>query len=278
MKDFEGKIAVVTGGASGIGEGMARCFAAEGMHVVVSDIEAEAAERVSQALRETGVRSISVQTDVGNPEAVETLADKTYAEFGAAHLVCNNAGVCVGGSAHESSNQDWRWLFRVNVEGVIHGCQSFIPRLIEQGSGGHIVNTASIGGFLPGGETLGVYTASKAAVVGISESYADSIKPHGIGMSVLCPAFVTTNLIDAERNRPKDLGVRPGNLEPVLGGGFEEGMAPLTLGRWVVRAVRDEQLYIFSHPEMRPFVQAHFDRVMDGFDWADKQDVQEAAN
>lgn len=273
MKEFREKIAVVTGGASGIGEGMARCFAAEGMHVVVSDIEAEAAERVSESLRETGVRSIAVQTDVSSPQAVEALAEKTYAEFGAAHLVCNNAGVCVGGSAHESSADDWRWLFRVNVEGVINGCQAFIPRLIEQGPGSHIVNTASIGGFLPGGEILGVYTASKAAVVGISESYADSIKPHGIGMSILCPAFVTTNLIEAERNRPAEFGDRPGDLESVLGGGFEQGMDPLTLGRWVVRAVRDEQLYIFSHPEMRPMVQARFDRVMDGFDWADKQEV-----
>jgi NAD(P)-dependent dehydrogenase (short-subunit alcohol dehydrogenase family) len=273
MKDFQGKVAVVTGAASGIGEGMARSFAAEGMHVVVSDIEADAAEQVSRSLRDTGVRSIAVQTDVSNSEAVEALAEKTYAEFGAAHLVCNNAGVCVGGRAHESSDDDWRWLFRVNVDGVINGCQTFIPRLIEQGPGSHIVNTASIGGFLPGGEILGVYTASKAAVVGISESYADSIKPHGIGMSILCPAFVATNLIEAERNRPVELGERPGNLEPILGAGFDEAMDPLTLGRWVVRAVREDQLYIFSHPDMRPMVQAHFDRVMDGFDWADKQEI-----
>jgi len=273
MQDFKGKVAVVTGGASGIGEGMARTFAAEGMHVVVSDIEGDRAESVSASLRETGARSIAVQTDVTDRDAVEALAEKTYAEFGAAHLVCNNAGVCVGGSAHESSDADWSWLFQVNVNGVIHGCQAFIPRMIEQGGDAHIVNTASIGGFLPGGEILGVYTATKASVVGITESYADSIKAHGIGMSVLCPAFVTSNLIEAERNRPDEFGKRPGGLEPILGGGFETGMDPLTVGKWVVRAVKDDQRFIFTHPEMRELVEGHFAQVMEGCDWAAKQEV-----
>lgn len=273
MQELSGKVAVVTGGASGIGEGMARNFAAEGMHVVISDIEGEAAEKVSDSLRATGVRSIAIETDVSNREAVEALADAVYGEFGAAHLVCNNAGVCVGGAAHESTDNDWRWLFDVNVQGVMNGCQAFIPRMIDQKDDGHIVNTASIGGFLPGGEILGVYTASKAAVVGISEAYADSIKAHGIGMSILCPAFVTSNLIQAERNRPEQLGARPGNLEPILGPGFEEGMSPMTLGKWVVKAVRDEQLFIFSHPVMREMVQGHFDQVMAGFDWAEKQSI-----
>lgn len=273
MQEFTGKVAVVTGAASGIGEGLARTFAAEGMHVVVSDIEGGRAEDVSASLRETGVRSIAIQTDVTDRTAVEALAEKTYSEFGAAHLVCNNAGVCVGGAAHESTDADWSWLFRVNVDGVIHGCQAFIPRMIEQGGGGHIVNTASIGGFLPGGQILGVYTATKAAAVGISEAYADSIKPHGIGMSILCPAMVTTNLIEAERNRPAEFGQRAGNLEPILGGGFESGMDPLTVGKWVVRAVKDEQLFIFTHPEMREFVEGHFAQVMQGFDWATKQKI-----
>lgn len=274
MQDFEGKIAVVTGAASGIGEGMARTFASEGMHVVVSDIEAAAAEEVSKSLREIGVRSIAVETDVSDRASVEALAVATYTEFGAAHLVCNNAGVCLGSPAHESTDDDWRWLFSVNVEGVINGCQSFIPRLIEQGPGSHIVNTASIAGFLPFGQTLGAYSASKAAVVGISESYADSIQPYGIGMSILCPGLVTTNLISAERNRPTALGERPGNLEPILGDSHqEEGMDPMTVGKWVVQALRDDQRFIFSHPEMREFVQDHFDHVMAGFDWAQKQDV-----
>jgi NAD(P)-dependent dehydrogenase (short-subunit alcohol dehydrogenase family) len=272
MKDLSGKVAVVTGGASGIGEGMAHAFAAEGMHVVIADIEPESAERVSASLRESGTRSVAVQTDVSDRDSVEALAEQTFAEFGAAHLVCNNAGVCVGGPAH-ASDDDWRWLFRVNVDGVINGCQAFIPRLIEQGPSSHIVNTASIGGFLPGGAMLGVYTASKAAVVGISESYADAIAPHGIGMSILCPAYVATNLIDAARNRPSVYGERPGELEDVLGPGFEVGMDPRTLGTWVVRAVRDEQLFIFSHPEMRPFVEARFARVMEGFDWSAAQDL-----
>jgi NAD(P)-dependent dehydrogenase (short-subunit alcohol dehydrogenase family) len=273
VKDLAGKVAVVTGAASGIGAGIARSLAAEGMHVVVSDIEEAGAEALCAELSDSGVRSLAVRTDVADRKSVEELAEATFGEFGGAHVVCNNAGVCVGGRAHESSDEDWSWVFEVNVQGVIHGCQAFIPRLIDQGAGGHIVNTASIGGFLPGGEILGVYTASKAAVVGITESYADSVRPHGIGMSVLCPAFVATNLITAERNRPGRHGERPGELEPVLGAGFEQGMDPLTCGKWVVRGIRDEQLYIFPHPEMGPLVEDRFERVRAGFEWAGKQKI-----
>lgn len=272
MRALQGKIAVVTGGGSGIGEGMAHAFAAEGMDVVIADIEADAAKKVSDALLDHGVRSVSVQTDVSDRDAVHELAERTYEAFGAAHLICNNAGVCIGGPAHEASDADWKWLFQVNVEGVIHGCQEFIPRLIEQGGEGHIVNTASIGGLLSAGDILGVYTASKASVVGISEAYADSIASSEIGISILCPALVATNLIDAERNRPESLGRRPGALENVLGPGFETAMSPRTLGEWVVRAVRENQRYIFAHPAMRSLVQARFDKVMEGFDWATEQE------
>jgi len=271
MREWKDRVAVVTGGASGIGAGIAQALAEQGMHVVIADIELSEAERVSAALRESGVRSIAVRTDVSDRSSLEALAEKTFSEFGSAHVICNNAGVCLAGAAHESSDEDWRWVFGVNVDGVIHGCQAFIPRLIEQGDGGHVVNTASIGGLLPAGSMLGVYTASKAAVVGISESYAEAIAPHGIGLSILCPGFVNTNLIEAARNRPRELGERPGALEDVLGPGFETAMDPRTLGDWVVRAIREEQLFVFSHPEMRPFVEARFERVMAGFDWAERQ-------
>lgn len=271
MQEFEGKVAVVTGAAAGIGEGLAETFADQGMKVVVSDIEGDKAEQVSARLREGGAASIAVQTDVTDRAAVEALAEETSRAFGAVHLVCNNAGVCLGASAHESTDADWDWLFRVNVNGVIHGCQAFIPRLIEQGEGGHIVNTASIGGLLPAGPMLGVYTATKAAVVGISESYANSIAPHGIGLSILCPGFVATELVSAERNRPAALGSRPGELEDILGPGFEDGMSPRTLGRWVIAALREGRRFIFSHPEMRPAVQEHFDQILADFDWAEKQ-------
>jgi len=271
MQDFEGKVAIVTGAASGIGAGLARTLAAEGMHVVVSDIEGDGAERVCGSLRATGVSAIAVQTDVSDRHSVEALAEQTYSAFGAAHILCNNAGVCVGGSAHASSDQDWQWLWRVNVDGVIHGCQAFISRMIEGGQGGHVVNTASIGGLLPAGASLGVYTATKAAVIGISESYADSIRPHGIGLSILCPGFVTSNLIDAERNRPQEFDARPGNLEDILGGGFAHGMDPLALGQWVVQAVREERRFVFSHPEMRALVEERFERIRDDFTWAEKQ-------
>jgi NAD(P)-dependent dehydrogenase (short-subunit alcohol dehydrogenase family) len=274
MRDFEGRVAVVTGGGSGIGEGMALAFADVGMHVVVADIEAEAGARVCESVEKRGVRALAVETDVSQRDSVTELARRTYEEFGAAHLVCNNAGVCIGGAAHEASDEDWEWVFQVNVDGVIHGCQEFIPRLIEQGGESHIVNTSSIGGFLPGGDILGVYTASKSAVIGISESYAISIEPHGIGLSILCPGFVTTNLIDAERNRPAALGQRPGNLENILGPGFKEAMPPSALGEWVVRGVRDNQRYIFTHPDMQPLVEARFERVIAGFEWAAKQQAR----
>ncbi len=273
MQDLEGKVAVITGAGAGIGEGLAETFAAEGMKVVVSDIEGDKAEGVSARLRDQGAEAVAVQTDVTDRAAVEALAEHTLRHFGAVHLVCNNAGVCLGASAHESSDADWEWLFRVNVHGVIHGCQAFIPRLIEQGQGGHIVNTASIGGLLPAGPILGVYTATKAAVVGISESYANSIEPHGIGLSILCPAGVATDLIHAERNRPPELGQREGDLEDILGPMFDDGMSPRMLGQWVVRAVRDGRRFIFSHPEMREAVQGHFDQILADFDWAEKQSL-----
>lgn len=273
MQEFEGRVAVVTGAAAGIGEGLAETFAGEGMKVVVSDIEGDKAERVAARLRDGGAEAIAVQTDVSDRAALTALADATYSAFGAAHLVCNNAGVCLGASAHESTDADWEWLFRVNVNGVIHGCQEFIPRLLEQGDGGHIVNTASIGGLLPAGAILGVYTATKGAVVALSESYANSLEPHGIGVSILCPGLVATDLIGAERNRPVELGSRPGELEPILGEGFASGMAPTEVGRWVVRAVREGRRFILTHPEMRPHVEDHFAQILADFDWAEKQSL-----
>ena len=181
MRDLAEKIGVVTGGASGIGLGIARSLAAEGMAVVIADVETAAGEAAARALREGGGRALFVETDVADRASVEALAERAFSEFGGVHVVCNNAGVCVGTSMTEASEDEWRWLLSVNLDGVIHGVQAFVPRLIEQAHGGHIVNTASMGGLIASA-WLGIYSVTKYAVVGLSESLRDELAPVGIGV------------------------------------------------------------------------------------------------
>ncbi|MCZ6785120.1 MAG: SDR family NAD(P)-dependent oxidoreductase, partial [Proteobacteria bacterium] len=178
MEKLTGKVAVVTGGGSGIGEALARAFAGEGMHVVVADIEGEAAERVAREVRGTGARALAVRTDVADAESVRALADAVYAEFGAAHVLCNNAGVLLMGSAVGASVGDWQWVLSVNLMGVVHGVDAFLPRMRAQQGEAHIVNTSSVAA-LGGG---GPYGASKAAVLAFSEALHRELADEGIGV------------------------------------------------------------------------------------------------
>ena len=265
MENLAGKVAVVTGGGSGIGRGMALAFAEAGAHVVVADLEAEAAEAVAAEVEAQGVRSLAVRTDVSQRAALETLAEKTFAELGAAHVLCNNAGVSVFGPIDEASDDDWRWVLSVNLEGVIHGVQAFVPRLKRQGQGGHIVNTASMAGHMiaPG---LGVYCTTKFAVVGLSEALRVELGLQGIGVSVLCPGPVKTRIMEAARNRPAELG---GPQLPPPGGNEvldQMGIDPLDVGRMVRAAIERDDLYIFTHPELRNFVEARAQQIANAFD------------
>lgn len=267
MKDLRGKVAVVTGSGSGIGRGMIHAFADAGVNVVVADIEEGPAESVAREAATLGVRSLAVPTDVADRGSVEALAEKAYAEFGAVQILCNNAGVGAFGPLDQASDSDWRWVLSVNLEGVVHGLQAFLPRMKADEGEKHIVNTASMAGLVafPG---LGVYTASKYAVVGISETLRQDVASYGIGVSVLCPGLVATNIYNSQRNRPAALG-GPGPLPPMAGERLrQEGMDPLEVGRLVRRAVEENELYILTHPQGKPAVEARFRGIADAFDRA----------
>ena len=263
MKQFAGRTAVVTGGASGIGLALARRFAREGMKIVLADIEAPALDQVVAAMKAGGADVIGVVCDVSNAKSVSALADSAYKTHGAVHLLCNNAGV--SSQAAPSWNQteaDWRWVLGVNLGGVIHGIQAFVPRMIAQDSEGHIVNTASLAGLLsmPFGAP---YNVSKFGVVALTEAlhYELFISQTKLRASVLCPAWVKTRILDSARNRPAELAnSSERSIDEEWRKAFEarlqEGLTPETVADRVFEAVRDEQLYVLTHPEYKPALEA----------------------
>src|SRR5947209_15550290 len=206
MKAFQGKVAVVTGAASGIGRALAERCAQEGMKVVLADIEEPALMQTSRDLAAQGAQTLAVPTDVSQAGEVETLARKAFETYSAVHLLFNNAGVGGGKSAWESTLADWEWVLGVNLWGVIHGIHFFVPRMLEQRSEGHIVNTASMAG-LTYGPGQSVYKVSKHGVVSLSETlyYELALRGASLKVSVLCPGLVSTNILDAQRNRPARL-------------------------------------------------------------------------
>ncbi|MAE97247.1 MAG: short-chain dehydrogenase [Deltaproteobacteria bacterium] len=264
MREFAGKVAVVTGGASGIGRGIVLACARAGMHTVVGDVDPVGAQTVAEEAELVGPRSLAVATDVTDPAAVEALADKTWAEFGRCHLVCNNAGVAVARPLAETSLEDWSWTLQVNLMGVVHGVSSFVPRLKIQGEPAHVVNTASMSGHLAT-PLLGAYTASKYAIVGLSECLKLELDDHPVGVSVLCPGPVATRIGDAGRNRPQALGQAapiPIELRDALAGGMDAERA----GRIVLRGIAEDEFWIFSHPELQPAVDARSGGIAAAFD------------
>lgn len=272
MRELGGKVAVVTGGASGIGRGMVLAFADAGMHVAIADIELGAAEKVADEVRERGVKALAVATDVASRDSVEALAVRVYAELGAAHVLCNNAGVAVFGPLAEMRDSDWRWVLGVNLEGVANGLQAFLPRMQAQPGEKHVVNTASVAGTvaLPG---IGIYTATKYAVVGISETLRAEGASWGLGVSVLCPGVVRTRIFESERNRPAALGESKPLLMPELRENspvLTNGLDPLAVGRRVRAAVQNDELYVFTHPETRAMFDRRVAAMNEGFDLADR--------
>ena len=273
---FQGRVAVVTGGGSGIGAAMAAAFAARGAHLVLADIDRVALERSAASLRGAGAEVLTVPTDVGEPAQVQALADAAVARFGAVHVVCNNAGIAVFGHLVDATHADWEYTLRVNLWGVVHGVQAFVPRLVAQGQGGHIVNTASMAG-LVGMEWLGVYCASKFAVVGLTESLHRELKPHGIGVSVLCPMIVQTDINrNSVRNRPAALRnpgdpIDPPDADPEVEGAMQGGVIGVDeVARRVVRAIERGDLYVLTHPEQRGFLRrraARLDRMFEPDHW-----------
>src|ERR1700704_2749313 len=200
MRELAGKTAFVTGGASGIGLALGRAFAEAGMQVMLADIEADALAAAVKSLENFAPDVRGIACDVADPVSVERAAKASYEAFGNVHVICNNAGVAGGSGIDNISLDNWRWVLDVNLMGVLHGVRAFLPHIRAQGEGGHIVNTASMAG-MNGGLGFSPYTASKFAVVGMSEGLAQQLKPHGIGVSVLCPHFVRTRIHESGSNR-----------------------------------------------------------------------------
>jgi NAD(P)-dependent dehydrogenase (short-subunit alcohol dehydrogenase family) len=245
--DLRGKTAVVTGGASGIGRALTLRFARDGANVVVADLDTTGMEAVAAEARGLGVKALTVRTDVSELAQVEALAARAFEAFGAVHVLCNNAGVAAWGGLESASHHDWQWVLGVNLWGVIHGVEAFVPRMIARGEPGHIVNTASMAG-LVASKGLGVYNTSKYAVVGLSETLAKDLKPYRIGVSVLCPMGVHTRIRDSERNRPAALrNQRAGGGEPVEPIG--RYLAPDTVADMVLAAIRSNEMYVITHDE-----------------------------
>lgn len=270
----DGKVAVVTGAASGIGRALAEMFAAEGSAVVVADLDGDEAETVAASIRATGGEALAVPVDVSDATAVDRLAAVTIERFGHVEVLCNNAGVSTFNLFRDQTLDDWHWVFDVNLWGVVHGLQTFVPLMREQGAPAHIVNTASIAGLLSGVAFIGPYAATKVAVVSISETLVQelAIDDTPIGVSVLCPSSVDTKVMESERGRPPALGVehRTDMAESVrlmIRDGFTgpTGQTSATVAATVADAIRAKQFWIITHPDERALIEARAAAVVASF-------------
>lgn len=266
MIDFAGRTAFVTGGANGIGIGLVRALLAEGCKVAIADIREESITQALKALDNQMV--MGVQVDVASRDGMERAADAVEAQFGTVSLLFNNAGINLFQSIEESSYSDWDWVMGVNLHGPINGVMTFVPRMINAGNGGYIVNTASMAGWLAAGSP-GIYNTTKFAVRGLSESLRYSLAPHGIGVSILCPGLVKSYIYASDDVRPKDLlsGAKPVDTENVkrLAEFHEFGMEPDVIAARVLDGMRDNRAYIFSHPEFREELAELFEEYMADF-------------
>ncbi len=276
MKDFQGKVAVVTGAASGIGRALAGKSAQEGMKVVLADVEERTLKQAEEELQASGAQVLAVRTDVSQADEVEALAKITFETYGAVHLLFNNAGVGAGTTVWESSLADWEWVLGVKLGGVIHGIHFFVPRMLAQDSEGHIVNTASSAG-LVSSSGLGIYKVSKHGVVTLSETLALELAARGARLkaSVLCPEWVNTRIMDAERNRPQALANSPQEQRTspetaamaemviqVMRQLAQAGLPPSQVAEMVFDAIRQEKFYILTHPTTKQAVQLRMEAIL----------------
>ena len=272
MEHLSGKVAVVTGAASGIGAALAGRFASEGMRVVLADVETGPLQEAADKLAADGAEVLAVPTDVSRGNDVDRLAAAAADAFGPVHMLCNNAGVGAGGLLADLTTEDWEWVLGGNLWGVIHGLRAFLPGMLTHGEPGHIVNTASLAG-LVSAPMMGPYGASKFAVVGISEALYHELQLTGsrIGASVLCPGWVNTQIYASERNRPTGMGSANAGLgvdgDPraeMLRQILASGMAPDAVADLVLEAIRDGRFYVLTHPEMTPAVESRMRGILDG--------------
>ena len=269
MNELAGKTAAVTGAASGLGRAMALAFATEGMHVALADVDEAGLAATRERVAAQGVKTSAMRVDVSSAGEVEAFAQRTVAELGAVHVVCNNAGVSPLGAAWENTVADWQWILGVNLWGVIHGVRAFAPRLMAQNEG-HIVNTASVAGLIsPPGS--GAYNVTKHAVVALSESLYHDLRERksAVGVSVLCPAYVPTGIVDSERSRPLDLPAAQKSKETLareamLRKAVSSGKVSADqVAQAVVAAVKEERFYILTHPRIKGAIRARMEDILE---------------
>jgi NAD(P)-dependent dehydrogenase (short-subunit alcohol dehydrogenase family) len=272
MEELAGKVAVITGAGSGLGRAMAHRFGAARMRLVLTDIDEARLNQVGGELDDVGVAVVTQVTDVSKASQVHGLADFAYEQFGAVNVLCNNAGVAVVGSAWECSDADWAWAMGVNFWGVLHGLRAFLPRMLEAGEPGHVVNTASAAGILAP-PLSSPYVATKHAVVGMTESLFHDLALRGadIGCSVLAPGFVKTGIAGSEAVRPEEHKNTTPSVDPLMAevGKYyakevARGIPAETVADAVHDAVVENRFYIFTHPEMTPAFEDRFSRLVAG--------------
>ena len=251
--DYQGKVAVVTGGGSGIGRSLAHAFAKRGARIVLADIEKPALDTVAGELERAGSEVLALRVDVADPRQVTQLAESVYEAFGAAHVLCNNAGVAGGGRVKDLSLEEWDWVLRVNLFGVIHGLHAFLPKMLASGEPCHIVNTASLAGLMsmPG---VAPYSASKYAVVAISEALAMECAGSNVGISVVCPGWVKTRIAEGERYASPAIPPRPATPEmeqmrSLLRAVIDGGTDPDVIAQRVLDGIDQRALYIVPNPD-----------------------------
>ena len=277
MDDVVGKVAFITGAASGMGLEMARSFSAAGMKVVLADVEQEALAKVEQEFAASNREALCIKLDVTSRDSMEAAAQKTIERFDKIHVLVNNAGVAVRGKLDDMEYRDWDWTLGVNLDGVVNGLQAFISLIKSHGEGGHIINTASMAGqiALP---AIGVYTASKYAVVGISETLRLDLADDKIGVSVLCPGIVDTNIFYSGRNRPSALEAstdtskfigrnNSAETEATMLETIKQGaLDPKIVGDMVLHAILNDEPYIFTHPELEGMIEERFKSISSSFE------------
>jgi NAD(P)-dependent dehydrogenase (short-subunit alcohol dehydrogenase family) len=274
MQDVTGKVAVITGGAAGLGRGMAESFADAGMKIVLSDIEEPVLLKTAEELRGAGADVHSVVTDVSKHDQVEALADEALKRFGAVHVLCNNAGVVTSApSTWETTLDDWAWILGVNLMGVIHGIRTFIPIMLEQDAESHIVNTASLAGLIAGADNA-PYGVTKFGVVSLSEHlYLELQRAEArTSISVLCPGFVATDILDADRNRlpelpdasPEPTGPEVELMREWIEDRMREALSPREVGDQVLSSIREDRFYILTHPDWSHLIEQRVSAILQG--------------
>jgi NAD(P)-dependent dehydrogenase (short-subunit alcohol dehydrogenase family) len=260
LTSLKDRTAVVTGGASGIGRALALLFAREGANVVVADLDETGMTETLAGVTRAGRRGLAVKTDVSRLADVQALADRAFGELGAVHVVCNNAGVALWGGLEAVTHKDWEWAMGVNLWGVIHGVEAFVPRMVAQKQPGHVVNTASMAGLIAS-QGLGIYNTTKYAVVGLSETLQKDLRGYDIGVSVLCPMGVHTNIRQSDRSRPPALRnattERDGRAMELIG----RYLPPEHVAERVLRAIYANRLYVITHEEGLTPLKRRFERM-----------------